>query len=146
LPCGAAVGCERNQESQNQTTNRFMYEEINCFKCKKKIHVIQATPHLRIILQIFNVIIFTYRSQRLPLILINVHIISLVYIYIPANLLVKWTMIGEKSSRTCQACHANIVTIKIIILHCHLIIADVGTKQNKQTRFDQRRKTFTTWQ
>ena len=36
------------------------------------------------------------------------------------------------------------IRIKIIILHCHLIIADaVGpTKENKQNRFDQRRKTF----
>ena len=63
-----------------------------------------------ILIWILNVIIFTYRSQRLPLMLINVHIISLLYIYTPANLLGKWTMVGGKNARTCQACHANIVT------------------------------------
>ena len=55
-----------------------------------------------------------------------------------------WTFININGN-LCDL-YVKIITlsihIKIIILHCHLIIADVGTKQNKQTRFDQRRKTF----
>lgn len=61
-----------------------------------------------ILMRIFNVIIFTYRSQRLPLMLINVHIISFTFIYLPISLeSEQW--LGE-NARTCQACHANIVT------------------------------------
>jgi len=68
-----------------------------CFVGLTTSAIIKWQCKMIILMRILNVIIFTYRSQRLPLMLINVHIISLAYIYIPANLLGKWTMVGGKT-------------------------------------------------